>query len=160
MPSDFSKKVDCVQFDSFLKCVDGNLELVSELFKSNAQRLTPAAAATAALRVIMQDVIEGKDYSFPKQEEHVLKFWEDTDAFKQQLKRSEGKKPYVFYAGPPFATGLPHYGHLLAGTLKVINTSQFANVGKFSAIVVGLAPAVALDAHARHGNARQAILRL
>ena len=67
----------------------------------------------------MQDVIEGKDYSFPKQEEQVLKFWDDTQAFQQQLKRSEGKKPYVFYDGPPFATGLPHYGHLLAGTLKV-----------------------------------------
>ena len=67
----------------------------------------------------MQDVLEGKDYSFPKQEEQVLDFWERTDAFKQQLKRSEGKKPYVFYDGPPFATGLPHYGHLLAGTLKV-----------------------------------------
>lgn len=78
-----------------------------------------AAADTATLIVAMQDVIEGKDYSFPKQEEHVLQFWEDTDAFKQQLKRSEGKKPYVFYDGPPFATGLPHYGHLLAGTLKV-----------------------------------------
>ena len=67
----------------------------------------------------MQDVLEGKDYSFPKQEEHVLQFWEESDAFKQQLKRSEGKTPYVFYDGPPFATGLPHYGHLLAGTLKV-----------------------------------------
>ena len=67
----------------------------------------------------MQDVIEGKDYSFPKQEEQVLKFWDDIQAFQQQLKRSEGKKPYVFYDGPPFATGLPHYGHLLAGTLKV-----------------------------------------
>ena len=69
----------------------------------------------------MQDVLEGKDYSFPKQEEQVLDFWERTDAFKQQLKRSEGKKPYVFYDGPPFATGLPHYGHLLAGTLKVVS---------------------------------------
>lgn len=67
----------------------------------------------------MQDVIEGKDYSFPKQEEQVLQFWDDTQAFQQQLKRSQGKKPYVFYDGPPFATGLPHYGHLLAGTLKV-----------------------------------------
>ena len=35
------------------------------------------------------------------------------------MRRSEGKKPYVFYDGPPFATGLPHYGHLLAGTIKV-----------------------------------------
>lgn len=72
----------------------------------------------------MQDVIEGKDYSFPKQEEQVLKFWDDTQAFQQQLKRSEGKKPYVFYDGPPFATGLPHYGHLLAGTLKVPRSRQ------------------------------------
>lgn len=69
----------------------------------------------------MQDVIEGKDYSFPKQEEQVLRFWDDTQAFQQQLRRSEGKKPYVFYDGPPFATGLPHYGHLLAGTLKVLS---------------------------------------
>ena len=78
----------------------------------------------------MQDVIEGKDYSFPRQEEHVLKFWEEKDAFKQQLKRSEGKKPYVFYDGPPFATGLPHYGHLLAGTLKVQCVSRHDCVGQ------------------------------
>lgn len=74
----------------------------------------------------MQDVIEGKDYSFPNQEEKVLKFWDDIQAFQQQLKRSEGKKPYVFYDGPPFATGLPHYGHLLAGTLKVHAPSRGA----------------------------------
>ncbi|DBA71115.1 hypothetical protein WJX79_007299 [Trebouxia sp. C0005] len=79
----------------------------------------------------MQDVIEGKDYSFPRQEEHVLKFWEETDAFKQQLKRSEGKKPYVFYDGPPFATGLPHYGHLLAGTLKDIVTRYATSTGHY-----------------------------
>lgn len=67
----------------------------------------------------MQDVKEGKDYSFPREEEEVLKYWDAIDAFKQQLKRSEGKPEYIFYDGPPFATGLPHYGHLLAGTLKV-----------------------------------------
>lgn len=67
----------------------------------------------------MEEVIEGRDYSFPVEEEKILEFWDAIDAFQQQLKRSEGKKPYVFYDGPPFATGLPHYGHLLAGTLKV-----------------------------------------
>ena len=67
----------------------------------------------------MQDVLEGKHYNFPKQEEQVLQLWQEIDAFKEQLRRTEGKKPYVFYDGPPFATGLPHYGHLLAGTLKV-----------------------------------------
>lgn len=56
---------------------------------------------------------------FPQEEEAVLEFWKDIDAFKKQLKLSEGKKPYTFYDGPPFATGLPHYGHIAAGTIKV-----------------------------------------
>lgn len=67
----------------------------------------------------MEEVIEGKDYSFPREEEKVLELWEQLDAFQEQLRRSEGKPEYIFYDGPPFATGLPHYGHLLAGTLKV-----------------------------------------
>ena len=49
----------------------------------------------------------------------MLKWWEENDTFLESVRRSEGKKPYVFYDGPPFATGLPHYGHLLAGTIKV-----------------------------------------
>ena len=67
----------------------------------------------------MQDVKEGKDYSFPREEEVILAFWEQHNAFHEQLERTKGKKPFVFYDGPPFATGLPHYGHLLAGTIKV-----------------------------------------
>ncbi|KAL6072740.1 isoleucine--tRNA ligase [Balamuthia mandrillaris] len=56
--------------------------------------------------------------SFPKTEETVLELWERIDAFQTSLKRSEGKPEYSFYDGPPFATGLPHYGHILAGTIK------------------------------------------
>ena len=67
----------------------------------------------------MEAVVEGKDFNFPVEEEKVLAFWREIDAFKQQLKLTEGKKEYVFFDGPPFATGLPHYGHILAGTLKV-----------------------------------------
>lgn len=67
----------------------------------------------------MQEVQEGKDYSFPKEEEKILGLWKELDAFHEQLRRSEGKPEYVFFDGPPFATGLPHYGHILAGTLKV-----------------------------------------
>lgn len=48
---------------------------------------------------------------------------QEIDAFKEQLRRTEGKPEYSFYDGPPFATGLPHYGHLLAGTLKVRATA-------------------------------------
>ena len=56
--------------------------------------------------------------NFPKMEEEMLEFWKRIDAFHTSLKKSEGKPEYSFYDGPPFATGLPHYGHLLAGTIK------------------------------------------
>ena len=67
----------------------------------------------------MKDVKEGKDYNFPAEEQEILRLWDEIDAFKEQLRRTEGRKNYTFYDGPPFATGLPHYGHLLAGTIKV-----------------------------------------
>lgn len=51
-------------------------------------------------------------------EEEVLKFWDETKAFEKSVKERPSSKPYVFYDGPPFATGLPHYGHLLASTAK------------------------------------------
>ena len=57
--------------------------------------------------------------SFPKEEEKILELWKEIDAFQTSLKKSEGRKPFSFYDGPPFATGLPHYGHILAGTIKV-----------------------------------------
>lgn len=46
----------------------------------------------------------------------ILKFWAKDKTFEKSLKGK--KKSYIFYDGPPFATGLPHYGHLLASTIK------------------------------------------
>jgi isoleucyl-tRNA synthetase len=57
---------------------------------------------------------------FPKEEEAVLARWREISAFQRQLELSEGRPEYTFYDGPPFATGLPHYGHLLASTIKDI----------------------------------------
>ena len=59
---------------------------------------------------------------FPTEEENVLKYWQSIDAFHRQLELSEGKPEFTFYDGPPFATGLPHYGHIAAGTIKVSTT--------------------------------------
>ena len=59
---------------------------------------------------------------FPTEEEKVKTFWDDKDAFHTCLKQSKGKPRFTFYDGPPFATGLPHYGHILAGTIKDIIT--------------------------------------
>ncbi|OSX66491.1 hypothetical protein POSPLADRAFT_1177964 [Postia placenta MAD-698-R-SB12] len=61
-------------------------------------------------------------FNFAKEEEKVLEFWRGIDAFGTSLKLSEGRPEFSFYDGPPFATGLPHYGHLLAGTIKDIVT--------------------------------------
>ena len=49
----------------------------------------------------------------------MLEYWTQIDAFHKQLEQSEGKPEFTFYDGPPFATGLPHYGHIAAGTIKV-----------------------------------------
>ena len=59
-------------------------------------------------------------FSFPKEEEKVLAFWNEIDAFQTSLKLTEGKPEFSFFDGPPFATGTPHYGHLLASTVKDI----------------------------------------
>jgi len=51
-------------------------------------------------------------------EEKILEFWEKEDIFHKSIKNREGAKYYSFYDGPPFATGKPHYGHILATTIK------------------------------------------
>ena len=58
--------------------------------------------------------------SFPELEADILKFWEKHNTFKKSLELRKDSPEFVFYDGPPFATGLPHYGHLLAGTIKDI----------------------------------------
>jgi isoleucyl-tRNA synthetase len=70
----------------------------------------------------MEEVCEGKDFSFPSQEEKIISFWSEIKAFETQLERTKDLPEYIFYDGPPFATGLPHYGHILAGTIKDIVT--------------------------------------
>jgi isoleucyl-tRNA synthetase len=57
---------------------------------------------------------------FARMEEDILKFWAQHDTFKKSITQHEDKKEYVFYDGPPFATGLPHYGHFVASTIKDI----------------------------------------
>lgn len=59
-------------------------------------------------------------FSFPREEERILQHWKDIDAFQTSLKLTEGKPEFSFFDGPPFATGTPHYGHILASTTKDI----------------------------------------
>lgn len=77
----------------------------------------------------MEEVCEGKDFSFPKQEEKILQHWFEIKAFETQLALTKDMPEYIFYDGPPFATGLPHYGHILAGTIKDIITRYQSMTG-------------------------------
>lgn len=56
--------------------------------------------------------------SIPKIEEEILKFWQKNKIFEKSLEKNSEDKQYVFYDGPPFATGLPHYGHILGSVIK------------------------------------------
>jgi isoleucyl-tRNA synthetase len=60
------------------------------------------------------------EVSFPAQEERVLRLWHERDTFRRSVAARPADKNYIFYDGPPFATGLPHYGHIVASTLKDI----------------------------------------
>lgn len=61
---------------------------------------------------------EIQNESFAAREQHILKFWQENRIFEQSIEVRRHNPLFVFYDGPPFATGLPHYGHLLAGTIK------------------------------------------
>ena len=68
--------------------------------------------------------------SFPKMEEGVLEFWQKHKIFEKSIQQREGCEEYVFYDGPPFATGLPHFGHFVPGTIKDIIPRYKAMRGK------------------------------
>jgi len=63
-------------------------------------------------------MFEIKQESFSEREKRILAFWNEREIFLTSIRLREGASNFSFYDGPPFATGLPHYGHLLAGTIK------------------------------------------
>lgn len=68
----------------------------------NNNKITPASAKSSSAQ----------------REEEVLEFWKENKIFEKSLEKEAPKGKYVFYDGPPFATGLPHYGHILGSTVK------------------------------------------
>lgn len=66
----------------------------------------------------LKKVDTSKPLNHSAHEEEVLTYWDEVKAFERSVSEKGGDKSYIFYDGPPFATGLPHYGHLLASTAK------------------------------------------
>ena len=56
----------------------------------------------------------------PALDARILKHWDETDAFHASVEMRPRDREYTFYDGPPFASGSPHYGHILAGVIKDI----------------------------------------
>lgn len=70
------------------------------------------------------------NFSFVEAEKAVLDFWNENQIFEKSLEKTKNNEPYIFYDGPPFATGLPHHGHLVASTLKDIIPRYFTMKGR------------------------------
>ncbi len=60
----------------------------------------------------------GSQVDFPEMERRVLELWDRGDTFARSVSTRSTEKPFIFNDGPPFASGLPHYGHLLASIIK------------------------------------------
>lgn len=59
-----------------------------------------------------------KDFSWPKAEERILKFWDEEDIFRQASEAAEDRPQFIFFEGPPTANGKPGIHHLIARTVK------------------------------------------
>jgi isoleucyl-tRNA synthetase len=74
---------------------------------------------------------QSESFSFVEAEKSVLKFWQKKQIFKKSLEKTKKGKNYIFYDGPPFATGLPHHGHIVASTLKDVVPRYFTMKGYY-----------------------------
>lgn len=56
--------------------------------------------------------------NFPEMEKNILNFWEEDKTFEKSVHNRDGAAEFVFYDGPPFANGTPHYGHIMVSYVK------------------------------------------
>ncbi len=68
---------------------------------------------------------------FPTIEHEILDYWQTQNIFQKSLDKNRDKEPYIFYDGPPFATGMPHYGHILTSYIKDTIPRYFTMQGRF-----------------------------
>src|SRR5690349_22191226 len=85
-----------------------------------ARMSSPCRMLGTGRHVTAYPKLAGGSPNFPALESGVLEYWATDDTFRASIARRDGAPEYVFYDGPPFANGLPHYGHLLTGYVKDI----------------------------------------
>ena len=77
------------------------------------------------------EALSRADFSFTEMEHRILALWQEHGVFQRSLDATENAKPYVFYDGPPFATGLPHHGNLVASVLKDVVPRYWTMKGRY-----------------------------
>nr|XP_027193570.1 isoleucine--tRNA ligase-like [Dermatophagoides pteronyssinus] len=105
-----------------------------EIEKVKEQRLVEARQMAFSREVEVIDIenaVLSDTINIPEIENEVLRYWGEISAFEQQLEKTKDYPRYVFFDGPPFATGLPHYGHILAGIIKDTMTRYASQTGHF-----------------------------
>lgn len=68
--------------------------------------------------------------SFPELEKEIISYWEENNIFKKSIDTRTNSEEFDFYDGPPFATWTPHYGHILAWTIKDVIPRYQTMLGK------------------------------
>ena len=80
----------------------------------------------------LTDTVETKSsFSFVEMEHSIISFWEEGDVFQKTLEATKNREPYIFYDGPPFATGLPHHGNLLQSVIKDVVPRYWTMKGRY-----------------------------
>ena len=80
----------------------------------------------------LTDTLETKSsFSFVEMEHSIISFWEEGDVFQRTLEATKNSEPYIFYDGPPFATGLPHHGNLLQSVIKDVVPRYWTMKGRY-----------------------------
>ena len=78
---------------------------------------------------IIDLILNNKIMNFSEREHEIIKYWENQKIFEKSLCKESPKGQFVFYDGPPFATGLPHYGHIVANVMKDVVPRYFTMRG-------------------------------
>jgi len=71
-----------------------------------------------------------QNITIPQMEEETLSYWLENKIFERSVEKNPKENLYVFYDGPPFISGLPHYGHLLGSIAKDIVPRYWTMKGK------------------------------
>ena len=77
------------------------------------------------------DASSRSDFSFVEMEHRILALWRKHQVFQRSLDATRNAKPYVFFDGPPFASGLPHHGNLVASVLKDVVPRYWTMKGRY-----------------------------